>query len=78
MQHVALYAAAREAFGSANTKCRAQTLGELIAQLGATNNAIAQLLPTCSFLVNNVAQTAFDFKLNTGDKVDVLPRFAGG
>lgn len=78
MQEVALYAAARHAFGASYAQYDAANLGELIELISSKNEAIAKLLPTCSFLVNSVAQTERKVLLHPGDQIDVLPQFAGG
>lgn len=53
------------------------TLGELIAQLGADNPALARILDVSSFLVNE-RSAGPETELVPGARVDVLPPFAGG
>ena len=53
------------------------TLGELIAQLGDDNPALARILDVSSFLVNE-RSAGPETELVPGARVDVLPPFAGG
>lgn len=60
------------------------TLGALIAYLGReltgttpSGLTLAQVMEQCSFLVNGTRSDA-DAPLTDGDRVDVLPPFAGG
>lgn len=53
------------------------TLGELIAQLGDDNPALARILDVSSFLVNE-RSAGLETELVPGARVDVLPPFAGG
>ena len=39
---------------------------------------LAEILPRCSFLVNEVSTRNLAHQLSPGDVVDVLPPFAGG
>lgn len=56
----------------------ALTLGDLEHLLGAENPALAQLLPRCSYLRDEIAFTERARELGTCRTLDVLPPFAGG
>ena len=76
---VRLFAAAAAELGADSAEVRARSLGELTAQLrqGASERA-EQVIGRSSFLVNAVACTDPQQLLAEGDRVDVLPPFAGG
>lgn len=76
---VRLFAAAAAELGTDTAEVRARSLGELTAQLaqGASERA-AQVIGRSSFLVNAMACTDPERPLAEGDRVDVLPPFAGG
>ena len=78
MPLVSFYAAARAASGCSSMECQPSTLGELITNLSDLNSNLRDLLPTCSFLLNSVACDEFDVKLESTDRMDVLPQFSGG
>ena len=78
MAKVNLYAAARAAANTATLTIPATTLGELIDSLKVENEAMAKLLPTCSYLLNGEACDVIEKELTDSDVVDVLPQFAGG
>ncbi|MCD1284744.1 MULTISPECIES: MoaD/ThiS family protein [unclassified Brevibacterium] len=76
---VRFFAAAREAFGTRESRLQAGSVDELVALLteGADQQA-ATVLSRSSFLINSVAATDYAAALSDGDTVDVLPPFAGG
>lgn len=86
---VRFFAAARAAAGAAElsvapNEIDSPTLGSLIAHLGReltgttpSGLTLAQVMEQCSFLINGTRSDA-DAPLTDGDRVDVLPPFAGG
>lgn len=78
VSRVNFYAAARSAYGKRDENISVSTLGELAQQLSGFNTELANLLPTCTFLVNGEACDDLNRKLLETDHVDVLPQFAGG
>lgn len=72
MVELHFFAAAREAVGMSTSSVSAGTLAGVLA--GFSSPVIAR----CSFLVNGVATTDHTVELVDGDRVDVLPPFAGG
>jgi sulfur-carrier protein len=74
---VRYFAAAADAAGTRTETVDAATVGELRAQLlDRYGDAMGRVLRTGSFLVDGVA-TRDDAK-RLGERVDVLPPFAGG
>lgn len=79
MANVRYFAGAAEAAGVEAEQLEAATVGELVAQMGATRGAeLARVLARCSLLVNGVRTDDPAAALNPSDAVDVLPPFAGG
>ena len=79
MANVRYFAGAAEAAGVEAEQLEVATVGELIAQMGATRGAeLARVLPRCSLLVNGVRTDDPAAPLAPADAVDVLPPFAGG
>jgi len=76
---VRLFAGAAAEFGADTATVSAGTVGELVEALstGATERA-ARVIARSSLLVNAVACTDPAHVLADGDRVDVLPPFAGG
>lgn len=77
---VRFFAAARAAAGAPEIHVAAGSLGEILRALTADHPALAQVLPRCSYLLD---ETAVHGELETlmvadGSTVDVLPPFAGG
>uniref|UniRef100_UPI0035BC962A MoaD/ThiS family protein n=1 Tax=Agreia sp. TaxID=1872416 RepID=UPI0035BC962A len=52
-----------------------QTIGALLDELGENRRAV---FARCSFILNEVTTTDRDIVLRDGDRLDVLPPFAGG
>lgn len=76
---VRLFAGAAAAFGADAATVPARTLEELVAALTADGSAeAARVIARSSFLVNAVARPDLSRPLADGDRVDVLPPFAGG
>lgn len=79
MANVRYFAGAAEAAGVEAERLEAATVGELVAQMGATRGAeLARVLTRCSLLVNGVRTDDPAAVLSSTDAVDVLPPFAGG
>lgn len=76
MVTVRLFAAAREAAGSATLQIPAGSVGEGLAALGL-GERFAQVL-AMSTLLSDGRQLTPDDELSDGAVVDVLPPFAGG
>ena len=79
MANVRYFAGAAEAAGVEAERLEAATVGDLVAQMGATRGAeLARVLTRCSLLVNGVRTDDPAAVLSSTDAVDVLPPFAGG
>ena len=77
--HVHLFAGAAAEFGADTAQVHAASLREAVEalQAGASADA-ARVIERSSFLVNAVACTDHAQPLDDGDRLDVLPPFAGG
>lgn len=76
---VRLFAGAAAEYGADATTVRGRSVHEALADLlrGASADA-ARVIDRSSLLVNAVACTDRDQELRDGDRIDVLPPFAGG
>jgi sulfur-carrier protein len=78
---VRYFAAARAA---ANTEAESvqleagTTLAALVESLAARSPELAQVLPRCSYLCDEIAVRDTASRLSDGQTIDVLPPFAGG
>lgn len=72
MIELRFFAAAREAVGASTLTVPAGALSAVLAPFDSP------VLARCSFLVNGVSVTDRSIILGDGDRVDVLPPFAGG
>lgn len=73
------FAAAAAALSAERLEVPAATLAELVAALSERTDAEgARVIARSSLLVNAVAQADHATALHAGDRVDVLPPFAGG
>ena len=54
------------------------TIESVLGELTAPDDRLSAVLARCSFLVNGIATADRDHSLTDGDRVDVLPPFAGG
>lgn len=75
---VRLFGAARAAAKVSQCSIAAVSLGECKQLVVELYPQLEQVLPRCSYLVNEVSQRDDTVALNNGDTVDVLPPFAGG
>lgn len=76
---VRLFAAAAAEYGSDRASLRATTVGAAIQRLQEGASAEArQVIGRSSVLLNSIACTDLDRELTDGDRLDVLPPFAGG
>lgn len=75
---VGYFASAAEMAGLAREvlEVESPTVGALRRRIAAEHPALAELLPVCSFLVDDRLVRAEDEPI--GDSVDVLPPFSGG
>ena len=78
MTSVRFFAAARAAAGTSEFCGEFTTLHNLVAHCSALNEQLATLLPTCTFLVDGIAESDLSRSLIEITQVDVLPKFAGG
>ncbi|GMA28595.1 thiamine biosynthesis protein ThiS [Arenivirga flava] len=78
--HARFFAAARDAAGAESLELRPAdpTIAGLLAAVGSTHPEGGRILGRCSFLVNGRSTTDRAHPLADGDRVDVLPPFAGG
>jgi molybdopterin converting factor small subunit len=75
---VRYFAAAKAATGVAEESraiAEGHTIGALLDELGENPRAV---FARCSFILNEVATTDRAIMLRDGDRLDVLPPFAGG
>jgi molybdopterin converting factor small subunit len=79
---VHLFAAARAAYGANSVSVQPGSLAKVLLGLVTTAPDLASVLPRCSFLINGYVVTDAsqhdDQNLSAGDRLDVLPPFAGG
>ena len=76
---VHLFAAAADALGRESATLSAGRVRDVLALLGADASTEAQqVLARSSVLVNSRACPDHDHALSAGDRLDVLPPFAGG
>lgn len=76
---VRLFAGAAAEYGADEAAVAAGTVGELVEALGAgASERAARVISRSSLLVNAVSCTDPSRVLVDGDRVDVLPPFAGG
>lgn len=78
MADVHLFAAARAAVGASTVQVDALTLGGVLDVLVAEHPGFAAVRPRCSFLVDGLATVDLQTPIAPGQRVDVLPPFAGG
>lgn len=74
------FAAARDAAGAESLALAPQppTIAGLLAAVGSTHPEGERIFGRCSFLVNGRSTSDLAHPLVDGDRVDVLPPFAGG
>jgi molybdopterin synthase sulfur carrier subunit len=78
---VRFWAAARQAAGVAEEPFEAETLADVLATATARHGELAQVLPGCSFVVDDQPVGGRDpagVRIGDGTVVEVLPPFAGG
>lgn len=76
---VRLFAAASAALGTDRAEAPGHTIAEVLNALGErTDDAGRRVLARSSVLLNAVACSDRDRRLSAGDRLDVLPPFAGG
>lgn len=75
---VHLFAAAKSAAGCDRLDAPAGVLADVLAECERLRPALREVLPRCSYLVNSIAVSDEAARLLPGDRLDVLPPFAGG
>jgi molybdopterin converting factor small subunit len=75
---VRFYAAARKAAGVTELKLEPASAKQILDKAVATHPSLAQVLPQCSFLLNEVALHDLNTQILDNATLDVLPPFAGG
>jgi sulfur-carrier protein len=75
---VHLFAAARSAAGADRMQVAPGVLADVLAACERQAPGLREVLPRCSYLVNGVATIDEAARLLGGDRLDVLPPFAGG
>jgi molybdopterin converting factor small subunit len=75
---VRFYAAARKAAGVNELKLDAATAMQILDKAVEAHPNLAQVLPQCSFLLNEVALHDLSMQVLDDATLDVLPPFAGG
>ena len=75
---VRLFAAARSAAGVSEVQVNPGTLSQVQAQLIDSHPTLAQVLPQCSYLLNEISCSDSSADVADASTLDVLPPFAGG
>ena len=72
MVELRFFAAARDAVGASSMSVQPGPLAQVLGEFDSP------VISRCSYLINGVASTDLSVTLVDGDRVDVLPPFAGG
>lgn len=73
------FASARAASGTDEEHVGPATLAQIVQTMTDTHGEpMRRVVPGCSFLVDGIAVTDHDTKVQDGSSLDVLPPFAGG
>ena len=75
---VRFYAAARKAAGVSELQLEPATAMQVLDKAVEAHPNLAQVLPQCSFLLNEVALHDLSTQVLDNETLDVLPPFAGG
>ena len=75
---VRFYAAARKAAGVSELQLEPATAMQVLDKAVEVHPNLAQVLPQCSFLLNEVALHDLNTQILDNATFDVLPPFAGG
>jgi len=75
---VRFYAAARKAAGVSELQLEPATAMQVLDKAVEVHPNLAQVLPQCSFLLNEVALHDLNTQVLDNATLDVLPPFAGG
>lgn len=78
MVTVRFFAAAKAATGVSQFQTSGSTVSQVLSLCEQKFPALSQVLPKCSYLLNEVACSDLNFPVSSGDQLDVLPPFAGG
>jgi molybdopterin converting factor small subunit len=75
---VRFYAAARKAAGVSELQLEPATAMQVLDKAVEAHPNLAQVLPQCSFLLNEIALHDLNTQILDDATLDVLPPFAGG
>jgi molybdopterin converting factor small subunit len=75
---VRFYAAARKAAGVSELQLEPATAMQVLDKAVEVHPNLAQVLPQCSFLLNEIALHDLNTQILDNATLDVLPPFAGG
>ena len=75
---VRFYAAARKAAGISELQLEPASAMQLLDKAVEAHPNLAQVLPQCSFLLNEIALHDLSTEILDNATLDVLPPFAGG
>ena len=75
---VRFYAAARKAAGVSELQLEPATAMQVLDKAVEAHPNLAQVLPQCSFLLNEIALHDLSTEILDNATLDVLPPFAGG
>jgi molybdopterin converting factor small subunit len=75
---VRFYAAARKAAGVSELQLEPATAMQVLDKAVEAHPNLAQVLPQCSFLLNEIALHDLSTEVLDNATLDVLPPFAGG
>ena len=75
---VRFFAAARAAAGVNEITLDASSAMQILDQAAALHPQLGQVLPQCSYLLDEVSLRDLSIEVTDGSTLDVLPPFAGG
>ena len=78
MALVRFFAGARAAMGTSEITLECATLQELVEHCSSQNPRAAEVLQSCSFLLDGLSTKDQNASLIGIENIDVLPKFAGG
>lgn len=78
MVRVHLFAAARAAAGVSSITVEAMRVSEILNHCANLSADSSRIIPQCSVLINGVICHDYNQFVNSGNEIDLLPKFAGG
>jgi len=78
MVTVHLFAAARAAAGVSSITVDSMTVAEILNHCANLNANLSRIIPQCSVLLDSVICHDYNLFVNSGQQLDLLPKFAGG